>query len=146
MQRFTTYNLIYTALRKLGVLNRRDVLKQADLEDGIEAFWTLLDRISNQDLMIPFNQRFVFPVVSTKRIYTVGPGGDFVMPRPIGDPSIDTLEALNGMFNCVTNYCPSLLESLTTLLVNSLDPSVRHFAPSRGIVSGTNVKTMYQKR
>jgi hypothetical protein len=86
MQRFTTYNLIYTALRKLGVLNRRDVLKQADLEDGIEAFWTLLDRISNQDLMIPFNQRFVFPVVSTKRIYTVGPGGDFVMPRPIGDP------------------------------------------------------------
>ena len=85
-QRFTVYNLIYTALRKLGVLNRRDVLKQADLEDGIEALWTMLDRISNQSLMIPFAQKFEFPVVSTKRVYTVGPDGDFKMPRPLGDP------------------------------------------------------------
>ena len=68
-----------------------------------------------------------------------------IPPRPIGNPSIDTLSALNGMFNSVISYCPSLVESLTTLIVNSLDSSVRHFAPTRGIVSAINVKTMYFK-
>ena len=83
MSQFTSYQLVYKALRKLGVLNRRDVLKQADLDDGLEALWALLDRMSGQDLMIPYVQQFKFPVFSTKRIYTIGPEGDFVMPRPV---------------------------------------------------------------
>jgi len=82
--KFTMYQLAKDVLKKLGVMNGRDVLKPDDLEDVIRAAWVLFDRWSTEELMIPFVSRFVFNnVTSSKRVYTVGPDGDFVMPWPL---------------------------------------------------------------
>jgi len=96
---FTVYRLAQDVQRKLGVNTGRDPLKQQDLEDIIWALWNLFDRWNSEHMMIPFVTKFVFTnVSSSKRIYTIGPNGDFVMPRPL------SIEALAFRDSAGTDY------------------------------------------
>lgn len=77
--------LVTMALRKLGVLNRLDVINQDDLADGLDAMWALLDEWSNEMFMIPFLTHLSFDteIVSSKRRYTIGSGADLNVERPV---------------------------------------------------------------
>ena len=79
----TAQSLVEKSLRKIGVLNRLDIINDKDLEDGLEGLWQVLDSWNSQHYMIPYVTHLEFPVVSTKRIYTYGPDGDFDSPRPL---------------------------------------------------------------
>lgn len=79
----TAQEIVATALRKLGVVNRRDTINSQEMEDGLEALWMLLDSWNTQSFMIPFYTKLTFPIDPSKREYTIGPNGDFDVPRPL---------------------------------------------------------------
>ena len=96
---FTVYRLAQDVQRKLGVNTGRDPLKQQDLEDIIWALWSLFDRWNSEHMMIPFVSKFTFTnISSSQRIYTIGPDGDFVMPRPL------SIEGLSFRDSTGTDY------------------------------------------
>ena len=80
----TAQFLVKKALQKIGVINKLDpVVPKSDMEDGLDGLWQLLDSFNTQSMLIPYITHLSFPVVSNKRIYTLGPGGDFDVPRPL---------------------------------------------------------------
>ena len=48
----TAQEIVATALRKLGVVNRRDTINSQEMEDGLEALWMLLDSWNTQSFVI----------------------------------------------------------------------------------------------
>lgn len=75
--------LVKKALQKIGVIDSREEPDIDQMKDGIEALWFMLDEWNTQDTMIPYITTFTFPVNSQQREYTIGPGGDFDIPRPL---------------------------------------------------------------
>lgn len=89
----TAQQAVILALRKLGVVTRRTPPKPDDIQDGLDALWLLLESFNTQSALIPFYTKYTFGISTTKRLYTIGPGGDFDMPVPIDILSAQLIDA-----------------------------------------------------
>lgn len=78
----TGRDLVSASLRLLGVLASGETPSASEATDGLSALNRLIDSWSNESLLIPNKVREVFPFVSSKAAYTMGPGGDFNTTRP----------------------------------------------------------------
>lgn len=79
----TAGQIVFKAIQKLGMRNRRDTISRDEMLDGLEALMLLLDSMSRERLMIPYFTERNFALYSSKREYTLGPGGDFDAVNPL---------------------------------------------------------------
>lgn len=79
----TAYDIITGALRKIGQYTVGETLQSEDATTGMEQLNALLDMLSNEHLAIYDNVETVLTFIAGKSTYTVGPGGDFNMDRPL---------------------------------------------------------------
>lgn len=78
----TGKNLIYRALRSLGVLRAGQTANTDTLNDGLVALNDLIDAWNADSLTVPHVQRAVYDLVAGQADYTIGAGGDFDTDRP----------------------------------------------------------------
>ena len=77
----TTKQLIDGALRTIGVLASGEQAKPSEAQDALQYAKQMLDSWSNEGLLVPALTHESF-TLSSKRTYTIGPGGDFDTVRP----------------------------------------------------------------
>lgn len=78
----TARDLISSSLRLIGATASGETPTNAELADAFTALNALIDGWATQSLTVPTVGRHVFALVSNQGTYTVGPTGDFVLPRP----------------------------------------------------------------
>lgn len=89
----TAQQICLFALRKLGVVNRRQPVQVDDMQDALEALWFLIDSFNRQGLLIPFYKTVTFTADGSTRQFTIGSGGDFDTDPPL---SIEAVQINSG--------------------------------------------------
>lgn len=79
----TVQDLIRLALLSVGVIGQNQNPSAADAKDALLILNGMVSMWRLQSLMAYSIQRNVFTYPSLKQSYTLGPGGDFDMPRPV---------------------------------------------------------------
>jgi hypothetical protein len=78
----TANDLINSALRLTGMLAAGEIPPPEDSETALMVFQQMVDAWNADRLAIYTTQSRDFPFVLNQQTYTLGPGGDFDMPRP----------------------------------------------------------------
>lgn len=78
----TARQLIYSALRFIGVLRPGQGASEEAYADGLTMLSGMVDQWQIERLMIYTIARNTFPAIPSKQVYTVGTGGDWNIPRP----------------------------------------------------------------
>lgn len=87
--------LIAAALRDIGVLAEGEPMSAAMGADGLIRLNQMVQSWQAEFGTVTAVERTIFPLVSNQQTYTIGPGGDFNVPRPV---SIDGAGLwLNGL-------------------------------------------------
>ena len=76
-------SVIESSMRLIGVIAQGETPSAQNATDALEALKSMLESWSLERLTIPVRKRRVFPLVSGKASYTIGPGGDFDISRPV---------------------------------------------------------------
>jgi len=128
----TAQQICTFALRKLGVVNRQMPVQVDDMKDALDALWFLLDSFNRQKLLIPFYQTVSTTLTESKRVFTVGTGGDFDCAPPIEINSVRVnsggviyeVSPFNGIdaFNNISDYA-DLKEYPRTYIYNQSYPA-----------------------
>lgn len=79
----TANDIIAGALRKIGQYTVGETLKSEDASTGLEQLNAMLDLWSNEHLAVFNNVENVLTLTPGKANYTIGPGGDFNVQRPL---------------------------------------------------------------
>jgi hypothetical protein len=79
----TAQELIYDALRLVGVLHVGEGPSTEEHAECLRALNTMLDNWNTERAVIYSIVREVFSLSPPKASYTIGPGGDFNTPRPV---------------------------------------------------------------
>ena len=79
----TVLDLVTRSFQALGVYDPGETLDDADAELGLNVANDMLDSWSNESLTTYEVLEQSAPLVPGKQSYTIGPGGDFNMTRPI---------------------------------------------------------------
>ncbi len=78
----TATRLIRDSYGDLGVLGLDEGLDAGLAQDALRRLNALINTWRTQSLTVLTIERHVFPIVANKQTYTIGPGGDFNVPRP----------------------------------------------------------------
>lgn len=78
----TALTIITDALMDLGVLADEETPTASQAAGALRRLNNMIDSWNIEKLMLYANTEYTFPLVANKGIYTLGPTGDFVMPRP----------------------------------------------------------------
>jgi hypothetical protein len=78
----TAQDIIYVALRSIGVLRTGQTPSADALVDSLSALNSMLDSWSTENLMLPVEARALFPLTASQQTYLMGPGGDWNTARP----------------------------------------------------------------
>jgi hypothetical protein len=84
----TAMNLIKTAMRKINALSAGEDPEADEASDILGTLNGMIDAWAAERLMVFTIQRQIFIPTVFKQVYTVGPGGDFNVPRP---PAIEAI-------------------------------------------------------
>ena len=79
----TTLDIIRGALRGIGQYTTGETIDGQDAQDALDVLNGMLDMWSNEHLAVYNNIENVVNFVSGKAVYSVGPGGDWNIPRPL---------------------------------------------------------------
>ncbi|HEX7936765.1 MAG TPA: hypothetical protein VF573_27340 [Paraburkholderia sp.] len=79
----TALSIINGAAGLVGILAADETLTAADAQDMRRRLNNMVSSWRTQFGTVPAIQRYIFPIVSNKQTYTIGPGGDFDVPRPM---------------------------------------------------------------
>lgn len=79
----TVRDLIYGALKLLGVLGQGQTPSAQDLSDAFVILNLMLDEWSTENLIIFGKTSQTFTFISGQQVYTMGPSGNFNTARPI---------------------------------------------------------------
>lgn len=79
----TVRDLIGGALRLLGVLAAGEQAQADEAQDALSSLNDLIDSWKLERLMVFAIQPQTFNLLGSKKIYTMGPGGDFDTERPV---------------------------------------------------------------
>lgn len=82
----TAREIIRDALITLGILDPNESPTATDLQTAFGLLNGMISSWATERLTIPATIRHVFPLVSLQAEYTIGPGGDFDVPRPTWIP------------------------------------------------------------
>ena len=80
----TALELITTALQYLGVYAPGEDIEAADAATGLNRLNSMIDSWNNESLTTFYGLTQTGVIQAGKSSYTVGPGGDFDLPRPNG--------------------------------------------------------------
>lgn len=97
----TVRDLITGSLRDLGALGVAEVASADEANDALMVLNQMLGIWQTESLMVYSRTEQNFPYISGQRTYTVGPGGDLNIPRPI---RIDAAYARNPQLNDLDIY------------------------------------------
>jgi hypothetical protein len=75
-------DLLRSSFRCVGSLRVGFGYSPSELADGLFVLNAMLDAWAADDLNAPCTLTSVYPLITPKQVYTVGPGGDFNGPRP----------------------------------------------------------------
>lgn len=78
----TAQDLITTAMKLMGSLAPGENPSASEAADGLTCLNSMLDQWNAERLMIFTINRQVFTLTGGQQVYTMGPGGDFNVPRP----------------------------------------------------------------
>lgn len=78
----TARQIIYSALRFIGVLRTGQAAAPEADDDGLGMLQSMIDQWQIERLMIYTINRNVFDLVASQQVYTVGTGGNWNIPRP----------------------------------------------------------------
>jgi hypothetical protein len=76
------------SMQDLGVLGGGEAAEGVHMADGLQRLRMMIASWSLDALTVVQTQREVFPMVSNKGAYTIGPGLDFDTARPVGQQSV----------------------------------------------------------
>lgn len=79
----TVFDLIRLAALEIGVIGQGDVLSSDEANDALQILNDMLDSWGTNRQYIYTYQRYPFTAATAKQVYTLGPGGDFNMARPV---------------------------------------------------------------
>ena len=79
----TALDVITAALLRINAIAPGENPTAAEGATGLATLHDMLDAWMIERLMLWAIQRLVFPLTAGKQSYTVGPGGDFNIPRPV---------------------------------------------------------------
>lgn len=79
----TALDFIKGALKRINSYQPGEQIAVEDANDALETMNDLLDSWSTQDTFVYGTTENVFPFQTNKYMYTIGPGGDFNMARPL---------------------------------------------------------------
>lgn len=71
----------------IGIKAAGETLVAADAQDLLRRLNNLVSTLRTQFGTVLSVQRTIFPLVANQQTYTIGPGGDFDVPRPVSIPS-----------------------------------------------------------
>lgn len=87
----TALDVIKSSLRLLGAYSPGETLDIGEANDALAVFNDMIDSWNAERLSIFTTSSQDFPLVLNKQTYTMGPGGDFDVPRPA---QIDGMSAI----------------------------------------------------
>lgn len=102
----TLRRLVTMAYQRLGVVASGASIDAALMVDGAQIANDLIDSFQNEALMRFYRTRTTWPMVSRQAVYTIGPGGDVNIPRPV---AVDTIAFSDVSQNPVLEYGLSYL-------------------------------------
>jgi hypothetical protein len=79
----TVRKIITGAMRLIGLVQANEVPSDAEIQVGLKALDVMIDSWSNDSLMIYTINPYYFTAISNKQDYTLGPGGDWDIERPM---------------------------------------------------------------
>src|ERR1019366_5078917 len=79
----TAYDLIRLALQQIGAIGQNDIPSNDEANDALLILNDMLDGWQTNKQYMYTIQRNVFTIASLKQVYTLGPGGDFNIARPV---------------------------------------------------------------
>jgi hypothetical protein len=79
----TVREIIQAAMRKVSIIQPGEVPTDSDLDISVESMAGLIDSWSNDRLMIYTINPYYFVAVPSQQEYTLGPGGDWDIERPM---------------------------------------------------------------
>jgi len=82
----TVQKIIDAALNKIGVLANGETAEADDAQVCLDALNMMVDSWNTESLMIYTYTMSEFSLVAGQRVYTIGPGGNFDVDRPIVQP------------------------------------------------------------
>lgn len=106
----TTRDLINASLKRIGVLDASETATPSDMADGLQRLNDLIDGWATERLTIYKSTRTTWSLVANQADYTVGPGGDCNIARPV---FVDDLNFID------TSQTPALEMNLSALTVDA---------------------------
>lgn len=79
----TVRKLVTGSMRLLNLVQANDVPTDTEIQVGVKALNVLLDSWSNDKLLIYKIQPYYFETIGGQQEYTLGPGGQWNIPRPM---------------------------------------------------------------
>lgn len=79
----TARDLIYASLRLIGVISPGQTPSNDQAQDALYSLNSIISTWRTEKLMVYATLPHQFPLVASQKTYTVGPGGNFDMPRPV---------------------------------------------------------------
>lgn len=79
----TVLDILHRATMLTGMRASGEELDAFLTEDCLAALNMLVDGWALEELLVYTMQRYVIPVLLTRQTYTIGPGGDLSIPRPV---------------------------------------------------------------
>ena len=92
----TALTLCTDAMMDLGIIGQGETPSAADIQLVLRRLNSMVNSWAIQSLTVPAVQRQVFPLIANKQTYTIGPGGDFDLPRPTAQSIQGAGLLLNG--------------------------------------------------
>lgn len=83
MPTLTARSFIIRALRIINAINVGEVPDSEEANDGLALFNAMLGNWATQRLTIPYSASVEYPTEVGKKVYSIGPGGDWDGVRPI---------------------------------------------------------------
>lgn len=92
----TVLAVVTKAMLHLGAVASGEQLNANEAQDGLDAFNDVLETWSLDKLAIYGSEPVAFNTVAGQRVYTVGIGGNWSMPRPVSE-ILDATCTINGV-------------------------------------------------
>src|ERR1051326_4591129 len=80
---FSARTVIQLAYEDVGVFQAGEAVPPAQAQTALQRLNAFINQCQTQEFTFPFIARQVLPIASLQSTYTIGPGGDFDVDRPV---------------------------------------------------------------
>jgi len=129
---FSARTVIQLAYEDVGVFQAGEAVPPAQAQTALQRLNAFINQCQTQEFTFPFIARQVLPIASLQSTYTIGPGGDFDVDRPVSingaglllQPSIGTfaitgVDRMAGTFTVAGDQTGSFLSGSDAIVTGS---------------------------